>query len=103
VKLDTVFTELQKYPEVPFEVSVLADRQAYARDICLIIERSKNELIRSVEIVSVYEGNPVPEGKKSVSIKVTFASPERTLSPEEIDNLQQNVLMILDKKGYQLR
>jgi phenylalanyl-tRNA synthetase beta chain len=102
-KRATVFTELQKYPEVPFEVSVLADRQVYARDICSIIEQSNNELIQSVEVVSVYEGNPIPEGNKSVSLKVTFASPERTLSPEEIDRLQKNTVSILNKKGYQLR
>jgi phenylalanyl-tRNA synthetase beta chain len=84
-------------------VSVLADRQVYARDICSIIEQSNNELIQSVEVVSVYEGNPIPEGNKSVSLKVTFASPERTLSPEEIDRLQKNTVSILNKKGYQLR
>jgi phenylalanyl-tRNA synthetase beta chain len=103
VKRETAFTELQKYPEVPFEVSVLADRRVYARDICSIIEQSNNDLIQKVQVVSVYEGEPIPAGKKSVSIKVTFASRDRTLSPEEIDTLQKNTLSILNKKGYQLR
>ena len=103
VKHETAFTELQKYPEVPFEVSVLADRQVYSRDICSIIEQSNNELIQSVDVVSVYEGNPIPAGKKSVSIKITFASQERTLTPEEIDTLQKNTVMILNSKGYLLR
>ena len=82
---------------------MLADRQVYAREICSIIERSNNELIQNVEIVSVYEGNPIPQDKKSVSIKVTFASKERTLSPEEIDTLQKNTITILNRNGYQLR
>ncbi|MBN1496961.1 MAG: phenylalanine--tRNA ligase subunit beta [Spirochaetes bacterium] len=102
-KKETVFTELQKYPEVPFEVSVLADRTVYACDISLIIEIAGIDMIRRVEVVSVYEGNPIPEGKKSVSMKIVFASKERTLSTEEIEKLQKNVIAVLGKKGYQLR
>ncbi len=100
---DAIFVELQKYPEVPFEVSVLADRQAYARDLCTLIEKSNRELIQSVEVVSIYEGAPIPEGKKSISMKAIFASRDRTLTPEEIEKLQKNTIGILNKKGYQLR
>ncbi len=102
-KKNSVFVELQKYPEVPFEVSVLADRRAYARDICAVIEKSNRELIQSVEVVSTYEGSPIPEGKKSISIKAVFASKDRTLTPEEIEKLQKGTIEALNKKGYQLR
>jgi phenylalanyl-tRNA synthetase beta chain len=97
------FVELQRYPEVAFEASVLADLEVYARDICAIVERENNELIRSVDVVSVYAGKPVPEGKKSVSLKVTFAARDRTLSPDEIEQLQKHVIGLLDQKGYPLR
>jgi phenylalanyl-tRNA synthetase beta chain len=100
---DTSFMELQKYPGVPFEVSVLADRKVYAQEICSIIEKGGIEMIQGVNVVSVYEGNPIPEGKKSVSIKITFASRERTLTPEDIDRLQKNAVGLLAKNGYHLR
>jgi phenylalanyl-tRNA synthetase beta subunit len=54
-------------------------------------------------VVSVYAGKPVPDGKKSVSLKVTFAAKDRTLSPEEIERLQKQVIGLLDKNGYPLR
>lgn len=100
---DASFRELQKYPEVPFEVSVLADRRVYAGDLCALIEKSDRELIQSVEVVSIYEGSPIPEGKKSISLKTVFASKERTLTPEEIEKLQKGTIGILNKNGYQLR
>ncbi|MBP7736720.1 MAG: phenylalanine--tRNA ligase subunit beta [Spirochaetes bacterium] len=100
---DTVFVELQKYPEVPFEVSVLADRQVYARDLCSLIAKVNRELIQSVEVVSIYEGSPIPEGRKSISLKAVFASKDRTLTPEEIEKLQKGTIEALNKKGYQLR
>jgi phenylalanyl-tRNA synthetase beta chain len=100
---DTSFIELQKYPEVPFEVSVLCDRFTYAQDICSIIAKSSRDFIRSIEVLSVYEGDPVPAGKKSVSIKLVMAAAERTLGPDEIDKLQKKVIADLNAKGYQLR
>jgi phenylalanyl-tRNA synthetase beta chain len=102
-KLESGFTELQKFPEVPFEVSILAGQFEYGRDICAIIEKSNIELIRSVDVVAVYEGAPVPEGKKSVSLKIIFSSKDRTLSPDEIDKLQKDIVSLLGKKGYLLR
>lgn len=100
---ETVFTEIQKYPEVPFDVSVIADRKVYAQDICSIIEKADIDLIQGVEVVSVYEGSPIPEGKKSVSIRIVFASKERTLTTEEVDRLQKKAIDLLGKKGYHLR
>ncbi|HPG50091.1 MAG TPA: phenylalanine--tRNA ligase subunit beta [Spirochaetota bacterium] len=100
---DTVFTELQKYPDVPFEVSVLADRQVYAKEICDIIRESGKDLVQSVSVVSTYAGSPIPEDKKSVSVKVVFASKDRTLAPEEVEKLQKQTVDGLATKGFRLR
>ena len=100
---DTVFAELQKYPDAPFEVSVLADRRVYAKEICDIIRKSGSDLVQSVSVVSTYEGSPVPEGKKSVSVKVVFASNDRTLSPSEVEKLQKQTVDALAAKGFRLR
>ncbi len=64
-KTGRAFTELPRFPEVPFELSVLADRFTYAADIIETIRRSSRELVRGADVVSVYEGDPVPAGKKS--------------------------------------
>ncbi len=97
------FAELPRFPEVPFEISVLADRFTYASDIMETIRRSNRELVRGADVVSVYEGDPVPAGKKSVSIRVVFAAADRTLGPEEIEKVQKKVIADLDAKGFKLR
>lgn len=102
-KLNMKFEQLQNFPVVPFEVSVLADSKEYTADILRIASKIDKKFYISSEIVSVYEGDPVPEGKKSVSLKNVFGSNERTLKPEEIENLQNNVIKNLEKKGYNLR
>jgi len=102
-KKEIDFTELQKFPEVPFEISVLADRYVYAGDICSIIEKTSRELIRSTEVLSVYEGEQIDKDKKSISIKIIFASKDKTLDSGEIEKLQNDVISALNKKGFELR
>ncbi|MBN2401454.1 MAG: phenylalanine--tRNA ligase subunit beta [Spirochaetes bacterium] len=97
------FTELPKFPDVTFEISVLADKYAYIADIHSVIEKSNREFIRSIDVISVYEGAPVPEGIKSVSFKIIFNAKDSTLSPEQIEKLQKNVVNALSKSGYKLR
>jgi len=97
------FKELQKFPEVPFELSVLADKNIYSEDILKTVSRSDQNRIKDVSVVSIYQGAQIPESKKSVSIKVIFASNEKTLEPAEIDELQKKVIADLQKAGYTLR
>ncbi len=102
-KKEIRFAELSKFPDVPFEISVLADKHAYAADIRSIISKSGREAIKSIEVVSVYEGAPIPEGMKSVSFKMKFNAKDATLAPDQIDKLQKGVVSALDKAGYKLR
>ncbi len=97
------FEELQKFPEVPFEVSVLTDKRAYSGEILDLIKKSNKKYIKDAEVLSVYEGAPVPEGKKSISVKVTFAAKEKTLDSADIEEIQNSVVGSLNKKGFTLR
>lgn len=97
------FKELQKYPEVPFEISVVADKKIYSEQILNIILKSDKNRIKSTGVISIYEGSQLPESKKSVSVKIIFASKDKTLEPAEIEELQNKVISGLNKEGYTLR
>jgi phenylalanyl-tRNA synthetase beta chain len=97
------FDELARFPDVPYEISVIADRTVYAETIADIIRKTNRERIRSVSVFSVYEGAPIPEGKKSVSYRIIFAAKDATLASQEIESLQKSVLDALQKKGFTLR
>ena len=102
-KAEPRFAELPKFPDVPFEISVLADKYAYVSDIRSVIEKSNRNLIREIETVAIYEGAPVPEGSKSVSFRIIFNDKEATLTHEQIDKLQKGVVAAIEKAGYKLR
>jgi len=102
-KEEKSFEELQKFPEVPFELSIVTDKSTYAGDIAILLSKADKKLIKNVEVLSVYEGAPLEDGKKSISLKTVFASKSKTLEPQEIEELQNKIIKSVNKAGYELR
>ncbi|MDR3236881.1 MAG: phenylalanine--tRNA ligase subunit beta [Spirochaetia bacterium] len=102
-KEEIVFAELRRFPEVPFELSVVSGEFVNAADISLIIAKSGGKFIESVDVIGVYQGEQIGEGKKSVSFKVIFAAPDRTLESAEIDAMQKKIISELASNGFSLR
>ncbi|MFH0975354.1 MAG: phenylalanine--tRNA ligase subunit beta [Spirochaetota bacterium] len=102
-KTEIRFAELPKFPDVPFEISVIADKYAYVADIHSIIQKSAKDFIKSIDVFSVYEGAPIPQDMKSVSYRIIFNAKDATLTPQQIDGLQKKVIDALNKGGFKLR
>ncbi|MBE0430397.1 MAG: phenylalanine--tRNA ligase subunit beta [Dehalococcoidia bacterium] len=73
------------------------------RDMALVLDdhvsyRSVEDIIRSTLLVTqvilfdVYRGEQVPEGKKSFAVRIVYQSPSHTLTDEEVDRNQQQML-----------
>jgi len=56
------------------------------------------ELLKEVEIFDVYQGQPVPQGHKSLALTMRYQSAERTLKDEEINSLNSNILMQIQQE-----
>lgn len=100
---EIIFKELPRYPDVPFDISILADEKEYAATLTNLIYKSDKEHIADIEVISVYNQPPIPKGKKSVSYRITFRAEDHTLTPEEVDSLQKKVITFVEKNGYKLR
>ena len=58
---------------------------------------AERNLIAGVTLFDVYEGDELPEGKKSLAIEVVFQPRERTLTDAEIDTAAQKVVAAVAK------
>ncbi len=67
--------------------------------------RSVDEpMLESISYVGTYRGRPIPKGKKSVTVSLTYRNPERTLRGEEVDERVAEVVAALSEKlGATLR
>lgn len=93
---------VQKYPTVPFDISVITAERTLIADVEALI-RSLDDKVRDVQLFDVYVGENIGPGHKSLAFTITFAAPDHTLQPAEIDDLQNRVMDSLDAAGHKVR
>jgi len=86
---------LPQFPPVVRDLAVVVDEGVAWADLQRAIASAEVGELESLEPIEVYRGPPVPTGKKSVALRLTFRSPRKTLTGEEADALQTRVLEAL--------
>jgi phenylalanyl-tRNA synthetase beta chain len=97
------YTPVQRFPTSAFDLSVVAGGRERAGDLELEIRRFAGELAETIEYVREYQGDPLPEGRKSVSFRVVAGASDHTLTSEEITDLRNKIIAGLNTLGYELR
>jgi phenylalanyl-tRNA synthetase beta chain len=98
------YAPLPRFPSVVRDVSLLADRRAGFGEMRRAVLSLGMEECRGVALVDVYEGGNVPEGKRSVTLRVEYRADERTLRDEDADEMHARVVAALEGEfGAQLR
>ncbi|HIY69342.1 MAG TPA: phenylalanine--tRNA ligase subunit beta [Candidatus Alistipes intestinigallinarum] len=90
-KLKITAEELSKYPEVKRDLALLVDRQttfAQLREVAFSTER---KLLKRVSLFDVYEGDKLPEGKKSYALSFVLEDKSRTLDDKTIERVMANL------------
>ena len=88
---------MPEFPMNDYDISFLVDSMVKWDDIYSCVMAKKNELLRDVKFVDEYKGKQIPEGKKSVTIRLVIGSDEKTLTGNEIDAVAANVIKRLTK------
>ena len=84
---------IPKYPAISRDLAIVADKEVASSDIAFAIRKYGGELVESVKIFDLYEGeNLNDDTKKSIAFAVSFRSSDRTLTDEEIIEVQENIL-----------
>ena len=78
-----------KFPEVRRDLSMLIDKQVKFADLERIARETERKLLRKVDVFDVYEGNKLPEGKKSYALSFILQDNEKTLTSEQVEKVMQ--------------
>ncbi|HLB24759.1 MAG TPA: phenylalanine--tRNA ligase subunit beta [Nitrospirota bacterium] len=98
------YSPLPKFPPVERDVAVVVPADVSSFSVTKTIESLKVELIEDVKLFDYYEGKPIPEGKKSLAYTITYRSPARTLTDDEVNAVHQIVVDALkDRLGAEIR
>ena len=95
--------EYERLPELPLvekDLSIIVDKEiTWAQ-----IEESIKSKAKEIEFVDEYEGNQIPDGKKSITLKVKILNEGTTMTSEQINERINSILKTLNKKcGAKLR
>ena len=96
--------ELSKYPEVKRDLALLVDKSvtfSALRDVAFATER---KLLKRVSLFDVYEGDKLPEGKKSYALSFILEDKSRTLDEKSIERVMTSLAKQFELKcGAQIR
>ena len=98
------FTHMAEYPMTDYDISLLLDGSVQWKDVLQTIGGIKSELLHGASFVDEYRGKQVPAGKKSLTLRLSIGSKEKTLTSSEIEEVASNVLSKIAKRfGAELR
>ncbi|MDD6213606.1 MAG: phenylalanine--tRNA ligase subunit beta [Firmicutes bacterium] len=93
------FKPLPKFPAVERDIAILVDKTVAVGDLEATIVKASGKLLDSIKLFDVYEGERIPDGKKSVAFAISFRDPERSLTNEEINKVFKKITKDLEFKN----
>jgi phenylalanyl-tRNA synthetase beta chain len=84
--------EVAKYPAVRRDLSMLVDKQTTFDQLKAVAFKTEKKLLKDVQIFDVFEGDKLPEGKKSYALNFTLQDEEQTLTDKQIDAIMQKII-----------
>ena len=85
------YQPLPKFPAVRRDLSLIVDEAVTWQQFEQAIQAAVQPLRTAMEYVTTYRGKPIPDGKKSVTVTLTYRSDEATLRGEQIDDQMRQV------------
>ena len=81
------FTEIPKYPEVRRDLALLIDEKTTYESIFNLAKQTEKALLKDINLFDVYQGNNLPEGKKSYAVSFILQDDTKTLTDSQIDKI----------------
>jgi len=78
-------TGLSMHPAIQRDLSVVIDEEIAWSKIADVVSQVEMEHLEALDFVGVYRGKQVGSGRKSVTMRLTFRAPDRTLRHDEVD------------------
>lgn len=99
-----IYKEIPKYPEVRRDLAILLDENVLFEDIYNESFEVEKNILKSVNLFDVYQGDKLPKGKKSYAVSFVLQDENKTLTDKQIDKTMQNLLKRFEEKlGASLR
>jgi phenylalanyl-tRNA synthetase beta chain len=94
MNIKRVYKSIPEFPAVHRDIAVVVDEKTEYLQVSDAIKK-QSPLIESIELVEVYRGTGIDDGKKSVTISITLRALDKTLSSDQVDEVMNVVGKVL--------
>jgi len=91
-------SNLTKFPLVKRDLALLLDEKVTFKEIYDLAFQSERNLLKDVDLFDVYQGEKLPEGKKSYAVSFVLQDKNKTLEDRQIDKIMQKLQQSFEKK-----
>ncbi len=96
-KKNNKVTNLPKYPSVKRDLALLIDVNVTFKEVYNLAKQSEKNLLKEVDLFDVYEGDKLPEGKKSYAVSFVLQDSNKTLEDKQIDKIMHKLQGTFEK------
>jgi phenylalanyl-tRNA synthetase beta chain len=82
---------LPKYPATARDATLIVDHDIEAQALMGQIKAMDQPLVEEVHVFDVYRGAPVPENRKSISLRITYRSAQETLEDDAVNQIHKEI------------
>ena len=90
-------TGLPKFPAVKRDLALLLDVKVAFKEIYNLAFQSEKNLLKEVDLFDVYQGDKLPEGKKSYAVSFLIQDETKTLADKQIEKIMQKLQQTFEK------
>ena len=95
---------ISDYQKSERDFAFIINKDVNVQDLINAISNVDKNLISNIKVFDVYEGENIPENKKSIAISVTIQSFEKALNDNDLENINNLIIKTVeDKTGAKIR
>jgi phenylalanyl-tRNA synthetase beta chain len=83
--------DIPKYPAITRDFTLIIDQALEAQKVINHVWQLNEDLVENVHLFDVFDKDPIPQGKKSISFRITYRSFHRTLEDEAANQVHQKL------------
>jgi phenylalanyl-tRNA synthetase beta chain len=93
-----LYAEISKYPAIRRDIAVIVDEATEADTLVAVIKQRAGALLRELVVLSVYRGQQIEKGKKSIALGMNLQDTSRTLTDTDADAIVAQIIDTLSKQ-----
>lgn len=98
IKREKKIKPFSRFQQSEFDLAFVVDRLTLVGDLEKALRAGIDPLVKNFKVFDIYEGAPLPEGKKNIAIRFELGALDRNLNDKEIEEVKSKIIDLIEKK-----